>query len=161
MKQIGGMAVSAVLLVSLMVPALSYAAATPQDASPKASPSAGAEERYKQHGDLRHPKGEPHHERYREARKLEMLKDAAAYFGLRSEGKTAEQLRQEVRAAKEKHPEKWASFKAAQHEKQFLRLKEFAAKQGINVQGKSEEQLKNELRSLQEQGKLKLPPQNS
>ncbi|KKC49317.1 hypothetical protein VE23_23180 [Paenibacillus sp. D9] len=152
---------AALLLAALALPAAAYAAPQASPAAPQASPHAsqdmGAPDRYNHQGDLRNPKGHPHHDRYREARKLAMLKEAAAYFGIKADGKTEEQLRQEIHAAKEKQPEKWTAFKASMKEKRFARMKEFAVKQGIKVEGKSEQQLRDELKSLHEQGKLKVP----
>ncbi|SDX45618.1 hypothetical protein [Paenibacillus sp. CF384] len=91
------------------------------------------------HGD--HGKGREH----REARKLEHLQKAAVYFGISTEGKTAEQLQEELKAAIKKSPTKWEKFKAEKKAERLARLQEKAARLGIKTEGKTAEQLREEL----------------
>ncbi|WP_148505189.1 hypothetical protein [Paenibacillus beijingensis] len=99
----------------------------------------------KQHADgSRH---HPHMHRH-EAWRLERLREAASYFGIQSDGKSAEQLKAEIMAMKTKDSAKWEAFKKSMKAKRFERLKQFAASQGISTEGKTEQQLRNELRAL-------------
>lgn len=83
-----------------------------------------------------------------EAYRLERMKEMASYFGISTEGKSAEQLKQELMVAKEANAEKWEAFKAEHRAKRLDHLKEMAKEQGLQTEGKSAEQLHKELRSL-------------
>jgi hypothetical protein len=80
------------------------------------------------------------------AHRLERLKEAAEYFGISTEGKTEEQLRHELKEAREKDKAKWERFKAEHKAKRLNRLQEIAAKLGISTEGKSARQLRQEIR---------------
>ncbi|NIK78808.1 hypothetical protein FHS15_003954 [Paenibacillus castaneae] len=83
-----------------------------------------------------------------EAYRLERLKELAAYFGIKSEGKTAEQLKKEVEAAKVANKDKWEAFKAEHHAKRLEQLRKIADEHGIKTEGKTAEQLREELYKL-------------
>ncbi|MCM3749092.1 hypothetical protein M3223_17180 [Paenibacillus pasadenensis] len=140
------------LAAALVLPAGAGIAAQPQQTQ-----TTQPEGSYKQHGEIYHPKGRPGHKRFREAHKRHMLKEAVVFFGIKTDGKNEEQLIREVRAMKEKQPEKWAQFKQVMKEKRLVRLKAFAAAQGIKTEGMNEKQLREELRKLHHEGKLKMP----
>ncbi|MFD0960956.1 hypothetical protein [Paenibacillus chungangensis] len=80
-----------------------------------------------------------------EAYRLQKLREAAAYFGIETEGKNAEQLKKELQAAKEANKEKWEAFKAENRAKHEEYLRKMAESQGIETEGKTAEQLKQEL----------------
>lgn len=82
-----------------------------------------------------------------EAYRLEKLREMAAYFGIKSEGKTADQLKQELKEARKSNPEKWQAFKAEHQAKRLERLQEIAKEHGIATEGKTAEQLHSELRN--------------
>lgn len=82
-----------------------------------------------------------------EAYRLEKLREMAAYFGLKTDGKSADQLKQELKEARKINPEKWEAFKAEHNAKRLDRLREIAKEQGIATEGKTAEQLHKELRA--------------
>ncbi|QNK59279.1 hypothetical protein [Paenibacillus sp. PAMC21692] len=82
-----------------------------------------------------------------EAYRLEKLREMAAYFGLKTDGKSADQLKQELKEARKINPEKWEAFKAEHNAKRLERLQEIAKKQGIATEGKTAEQLHKELKN--------------
>ena len=80
-----------------------------------------------------------------EAYRLEKLKEIATYFGIQTEGKTAEQLKKEVEAAKLANKDKWEAFKAEHQAKRLEHLRKIAEEHGIKTEGKTSEQLREEL----------------
>ncbi|MDQ8735225.1 hypothetical protein [Paenibacillus sp. LHD-38] len=83
-----------------------------------------------------------------EAYRLEKLKELATYFGIQAEGKTAEQLKKEVEAAKLANKDKWEAFKAEHQAKRLEHLRNIAKEHGIKTEGKTSEQLREELFQL-------------
>ncbi|MFX3636122.1 MAG: hypothetical protein ACE3L7_12015 [Candidatus Pristimantibacillus sp.] len=83
-----------------------------------------------------------------EKHRLEKLRYMAEYFGIKTEGKTADQLKTELQAAKQKDKAKWEAFKTEQQAKRLEHLRKIAAEQGIATEGKSAEQLRDELHKL-------------
>ncbi|MHA7965850.1 hypothetical protein ACX93W_17150 [Paenibacillus sp. CAU 1782] len=81
-----------------------------------------------------------------EAYRLERMKEMATYFGIETAGKTADQLKVELKAAKEKDSAKWEAFKAQHLAKRLDHLRQLAKERGIETEGKSAEQLHQELR---------------
>ncbi|UVI31295.1 hypothetical protein [Paenibacillus spongiae] len=79
------------------------------------------------------------------ARKLEHLKEAAKYFGISTEGKTAQQLHEELKAARTKDKAKWEQFKAEHKAMRMAKLQEKAKSLGISTEGKSMKQLCQEI----------------
>jgi hypothetical protein len=128
-------ALSAALLLTA-APAFAEPAGTPSDQTARQP-------------DFNWDNGRHHSHRHevREAHRLERLKEAVEYFGISTEGKTAEQLRQELRAARVKDPVKWERFKAEHKAKRLKHLQEIAAKLGISTEGKSARQLREEIRA--------------
>ncbi|MHA6480534.1 hypothetical protein ACX1C1_01135 [Paenibacillus sp. strain BS8-2] len=96
-------------------------------------------------GERGHHKGEMSRTEF-EAYRLTKLREMAAYFGLQTEGKSADQLKQELKEARKTNPEKWEAFKAEHQAKRLERLQEIAKEHGIETEGKSVEQLHAELR---------------
>ncbi|MBH5320120.1 hypothetical protein I6N90_20150 [Paenibacillus sp. GSMTC-2017] len=105
--------------------------------------------------------GDKHHKHHKggmsresfEAYRLKKLQEMAAYFGIPTEGKTAQQLKKELIVAKETNKEKWEAFKQEHEAKRLEHLRAIAKKHGISTEGKSVEQLHKELmesRSKQE-----------
>lgn len=88
------------------------------------------------------------HGKDREAHRLEKLRYMADYFGIKTEGKTAEQLKTELEAAKLKDKAKWEAFKAEHKAKLLEHLREKAKENGIATEGKTAEQLREELHKL-------------
>lgn len=74
------------------------------------------------------------------------LKEAAEYFGIKTEGKTAEQLRDELRKVRREQPEKWAKFKAEHKAKRLAMLQAEAKRLGVATEGKDLRQLHKEVR---------------
>lgn len=72
----------------------------------------------------------------------------ADYFGIKTEGKTAEQLRTELEAAKQKDKAKWEAFKTEHKAKMLEHLRQKAKENGIATEGKTAEQLREELHKL-------------
>lgn len=119
------------------VPAASVAE---QGADQNRSDGAGHED----HGHHSHHKSgmtRPEFEAYR----LQKLREAAAYFGIATDGKDAAQLKQELQVAKEANKEKWEAFKAEHKAKHEKHLREMAEAHGIETEGKTAEQLKQAL----------------
>jgi ERCC4-related helicase len=83
-----------------------------------------------------------------EAYRLEKLKEIATYFGIQAEGKTVEQLKKEVEAAKLANKDKWEAFKAEHQAKRLEHLREIAKEHGIKTEGKTSEELREELYKL-------------
>jgi len=81
-----------------------------------------------------------------EAYRLERMKEMATYFGIDTTGKTADQLKVELKAAKEKDSAKWEAFKEQHLAKRLDHLRQLAKERGIQTEGKSAEQLHQELR---------------
>ncbi|RJE87698.1 hypothetical protein D3P07_15430 [Paenibacillus sp. 1011MAR3C5] len=80
-----------------------------------------------------------------EAYRLKKLQEMAVYFGITTEGKSADQLKKELLAAKEANKEKWEAFKAEHRAKRLEHLQKVAEKHGIETKGKTEDQLREEL----------------
>ncbi|WP_219833908.1 hypothetical protein [Paenibacillus sp. R14(2021)] len=89
--------------------------------------------------------GHGHNREERQARKLEHMKEAAQYFGIASEGKSAEQLHKELKEARKANPAKWEKFKAEKQAQRLARLQETAKRLGIATEGKSARQLHKEI----------------
>jgi aspartate oxidase len=135
----------------LMAAAAGVAAASIWQAVPvsaeQAAPAAAEERGAEQEGEG------GHHERHRiqmskkdfEAHRLKKLQEMAEYFGIKTEGKSAQQLKDELAVAKEANKEKWAAFKAEHRAKRLEHLQKIAEKHGIKTDGKTEEQLREEL----------------
>lgn len=112
-----------------------------------AAPAAAEEPSAKQEGEG------GHQERHRihmskedfEAHRLKKLQEMANYFGIKTEGKSAHQLKEELAVAKEANKEKWEAFKAEHRAKRLEHLQKIAEKHGIKTDGKTEEQLREEL----------------
>ncbi|MBD2870947.1 hypothetical protein [Paenibacillus arenilitoris] len=98
-------------------------------------------------GDNMHHKGKMTRKDF-EAYRLEKLKEIATYFGISTEGKTAEQLKKEVEAAKAANKDKWEAFKAQHQAKRLERLRKIADDHGIKTEGKTADQLRRELFEL-------------
>lgn len=92
-----------------------------------------------------------------EAYRMERMKEMATYFGISTEGKSVEQLKQELKAAKENDAEKWEAFKAEHLAKRMDHLREAAQKRGIETEGKSAEQLLQELKKAHGEDRSKQP----
>ncbi|MCQ6562624.1 hypothetical protein [Paenibacillus mendelii] len=118
-------------------------AAVPAFAQNETNPPSGSSPQVEQHHMDRHQwkAGSEKHK----ARKLEHLKEAAAYFGISTEGKTAEQLHEELKAARTKDQAKWERFKAEHKAKHMAKLQETAKSLGISTEGKSHKQLCHEI----------------
>ncbi|MFC5649658.1 hypothetical protein ACFPYJ_11100 [Paenibacillus solisilvae] len=82
------------------------------------------------------------------AYRLERLKEAADYFNISTDGKSAAQLHKEVKAARAANKEKWEQFKQEQSGKRLARLQKIAAELGIKTEGKTAKQLHAEIRAL-------------
>ncbi|WP_090581128.1 hypothetical protein [Paenibacillus sp. OV219] len=98
--------------------------------------------RWSHHGKGDHGKGEHGHH---EARKLKHLNEAAAYFGIKTEGKSTEQIIKELKAAREADPAKWDKFKTEMKAKRLVHLQEIAKGLGIKTEGKTAHQLREEI----------------
>ncbi|REE85323.1 hypothetical protein A8990_11252 [Paenibacillus taihuensis] len=92
-----------------------------------------------------HGKGD--HGANHEARKLKHLNEAAAYFGIKTEGKSTEQIIKELKAAREADPAKWDKFKTEMKAKRLTHLQEVAKGLGIKTEGKTAHQLREEIRA--------------
>ena len=90
--------------------------------------------------------GHGHNREGREARKLEFMKEAAQYFSISTQGKTAEQLEKELVTARKENPAKWEKFKAEKKSQHLARLQETAKRLGISTEGKTSRQLQQEIR---------------
>lgn len=133
--------VAAAMLTAAALWALPAAAAgniEPANEQPKASQEGRSHEQHNGH------KMEQNFEAYR----LEKLKDMAKYFGIETEGKSVDQLRSEVSAAKEANKEKWEAYKAEHKAKRLQHLQKIAQEHGIKTKGKTAEQLIMELHKL-------------
>ncbi|ALS29629.1 hypothetical protein IJ21_42660 [Paenibacillus sp. 32O-W] len=64
----------------------------------------------------------------REAREMARLQYVARYFGLPVEGKTKEQLREEIRKAKEANKDKWEELKKELRKKHLEKLRNNASR---------------------------------
>ncbi|REK71524.1 hypothetical protein [Paenibacillus paeoniae] len=93
---------------------------------------------------IRHHHGGMSKEQF-EAYRLKKLQEMAVYFGISTEGKTADQLKKELLVAKEANKEKWEAFKAEHRAKRLEHLQKIADKHGIETKGKTEDQLREEL----------------
>lgn len=83
-----------------------------------------------------------------EAYRLSKLQEMAAYFGINIDGKSAEQLKQEVEAAKLADREKWETYKAKQKEKRLQHLRKHAEEHGIETNGKTAGELHEEIKKF-------------
>ncbi|MBW7476448.1 hypothetical protein K0T92_17075 [Paenibacillus oenotherae] len=83
----------------------------------------------------------------RRAYRMKRLKEAAQYFGIATEGKSAKQLHKELRAASKADKAKWERFRREQSAKRLARLQSIAAKLGIATQGKTARQLYRDIRA--------------
>ncbi|QHW33070.1 hypothetical protein GZH47_21205 [Paenibacillus rhizovicinus] len=92
--------------------------------------------------------GHGHKSEARKARKLEFMQEAAQYFGIATEGKSAEQLHKELKAAREANPAKWEKFKSEKKAQHMARLQDTAKRLGISTEGKTARQLQDEIREL-------------
>lgn len=133
-----------------MAAAAGVAAASIWQAQPvmasQIAPAAGAEEPSVQQEGAGHGHHRPHMTKEDfEAYRLKKLQEMANYFGIPTEGKSAQQLKQELAAAKESNKEKWEAFKAEHRAKRLEHLQKLAEKHGIKTEGKTEEQLRDEL----------------
>ncbi|MBB3112098.1 TPP-dependent indolepyruvate ferredoxin oxidoreductase alpha subunit [Paenibacillus phyllosphaerae] len=79
-------------------------------------------------------------------RRSQRLKEAAQYFGIKTEGKTDEQLRDELKKAREADPAKWNKFKAELKAKRLVRLQDEAKRLGIATEGKDAKALHEAIR---------------
>jgi hypothetical protein len=96
-----------------------------------------------------------------EAFRLKKLQEIATYFGIKTEGKTAAQLKKEVEAAKTADKQKWEAFKAEHKAERMEHLRRIAEKHGIKTEGKTFEQLREELHQLHQGGKREQNPQQN
>ncbi|RJX38710.1 hypothetical protein D3P09_14300 [Paenibacillus pinisoli] len=94
--------------------------------------------------ELKHHHGGMSKEQF-EAYRLKRLQEMAVYFGISTEGKSADQLKKELLVAKEANKEKWEAFKAEHRAKRLEHLQKIAEKHGIETKGKTEDQLREEL----------------
>ena len=83
-----------------------------------------------------------------QAYRLEVLKEAAEYFNISTEGKSTAELHKEVKAARAANKEKWEQFKQEQTGKRLTRLQKIASDLGIKTEGKTAKQLHAEIRAL-------------
>lgn len=83
-----------------------------------------------------------------EEHRLAKLRYMAEYFGIKTEGKSAEQLKTELQAMKTKEPAKWEAFKTEHQAKMLEHLRKKAAENGIATEGKTADQLRQELHKL-------------
>lgn len=136
---------AAISLLLTATPAL----AAPGDSASQAAPAAEQQQPADtgESGEHRHHKGHMSREEF-EAFRLEKLKEIATYFGIKTDGKNAEQLKKEVDAAKVANKEKWEAFKAEHKAKRLEQLRKIAEEHGIKTDGKTPRQLRKELRSL-------------
>lgn len=95
----------------------------------------------------KHHKGQMTHKDF-EAYRLNKLKEMATYFGISTDGKSAQQLKKEVEAAKIANKDKWEAFKAEHQAKRLEHLRKVAEEHGIKTEGKTSEQLREELYKL-------------
>ncbi|GLX66376.1 hypothetical protein [Paenibacillus glycanilyticus] len=84
----------------------------------------------------------------REEHRMEKLRYMADYFGIKTDGKSADQLKKELEAAKQKDKAKWEAFKTEHKAKILEHLREKAKENGIATEGKTAEQLREELHKL-------------
>ncbi|QHT62953.1 hypothetical protein GXP70_25315 [Paenibacillus lycopersici] len=138
-KQIAALGTAAALLLTALPV---YA----QAATPSSEQLQAQHEQERDH--WRFGGGHGHKSEVRKARKLELMQEAAQYFGIATEGKSAEQLHKELKAAREANPAKWEKFKAEKKAQRLARLQETAKRLGIATEGKSAKQLHDEIREL-------------
>lgn len=79
--------------------------------------------------------------------RLQRLKEAAEYFGIATEGKSAKQLHEELRTARHADKAKWERYKAEFRAKRLAHLQKIAAKLGIAVEGKTMRELSRDIRA--------------
>ncbi|MFC4812930.1 hypothetical protein [Paenibacillus sp. GCM10023250] len=138
-KQIAALGTAAALLLTAMPV---YA----QAATPPSEQLQAQHEQERDHWRFGGGHGHGYKHGDREARKLEFMKDAAQYFGISTEGKSADQLKKEVKAAKDADPAKWDKFIAAKKAQRLTRLQDTAKRLGISTEGKTAKQLHDEIR---------------
>ncbi|WP_051250529.1 hypothetical protein [Paenibacillus harenae] len=114
---------------------------------PEVIPAAQHPKPTEEDGGFMHHKGKMTRKDF-EAYRLEKLKEIAAYFGISTEGKSAEQLKKEVDAAKTANKDKWEAFKAEHKAKRLEHLRKVAEEHGIDTEGKTADQLREELYKL-------------
>lgn len=75
------------------------------------------------------------------ARRLKHLQEAAQYFGISIEGKSAKELHAELKSIRTSNPAKWEQFKAERKAKRLAALQEEAKRLGISTEGKTTKQI--------------------
>lgn len=146
-KTVGVWLTSALLACSLMAP-IATGAAPERDAERSSQQQAKQEHLNHKHAH-KHSHKKMTSEEIKQMR-LEKLKRLAAYFDIETEGKTLDQLKEEVDQAKREQPEKWEAFKQEFRAKKLEKIREYAKQKGIDVEGKTLEQLHDELHELEE-----------
>ncbi|GGG81653.1 hypothetical protein [Paenibacillus radicis (ex Gao et al. 2016)] len=156
----------ALLTIALFVAAAPAYAAQPEDQQ-SAEKGADAQSHSSSHegwkSDHEHHHGNPPSAAQIEEHRLAKLRYMAKYFGISTEGKTADQLKNELKAAKVKDKDKWEAFKAEHQAKRLEHLKRVATEHGISTEGKSADQLLDELRKQRraEEKKQTVPSQKT
>ncbi|MFF2093707.1 hypothetical protein [Paenibacillus sp. NPDC058174] len=157
----------ALLTIALLLAAAPAYAAQPENPQ-SAEKGTDAQSRSSSHegwksGHDHHHHGNPPSAAQIEEHRLAKLRYMAKYFGISTEGKTADQLKNELKAAKVKDKDKWEAFKAEHQAKRLEHLKRVAAEHGISTEGKSADQLLDELRKQRraEEKKQTIPEQKS
>jgi len=110
------------------------------------------EQQEQQHEQQRHLKRGHRNSEEHQARRLKHLQEAAQYFGISTQGKSAKQLHDELKATRASDPAKWDKFKAAHKAKRLANLQEAAEREGISTKGKTARQICDELRKARENG---------
>ena len=136
-KQLAALGTAAALLLTAMPV---YA----QASTPSSEQLQAQHEQERDH--WRFGSGHGHKGEERKARRLAFMQEAAQYFGIATEGKSAEQLHKELKAAKEANPAKWEKFMASKKAQRMARLQDTAKRLGISTEGKSARQLHEEIR---------------
>lgn len=142
--------VAAIMLTAYTLP---VGAAGLQSSTPEAVQTESQQEQTDKHEHSfqdkhnKHNKGKMTKEEF-EAYRLRKLREMAEYFGISINGKSAEQLKQEVEAAKSANAEKWEAYKAEQKAERFERLRKEATEHGIETKGKTAGQLHEELKKI-------------
>ncbi|WP_341279340.1 hypothetical protein [Paenibacillus sp. FSL H8-0537] len=138
-------AAACLLAAAIMAPA-AYAA---EPAQPKAEQQPDRLPAAKGHFHEEHKKHHREHALGHEQYRLAKLRYMAEYFGIAVEGKTSEQLKGELKAAKEKDPAKWEAFKAENRAKRLEMLRQAAKEYGLETEGRTAEQLREDIRKFQ------------
>lgn len=114
---------------------------------PEAAKAAEQPKQADEKSEHKHHKGQMTRKDF-EVYRLEKLKEIAAYFGISTDGKSAQQLKKEVEAAKAANKDKWEAFKAEHQAKRLEHLRKIAEEHGIKTEGKTAGQLREELFKL-------------